>query len=114
MGDERLPEELEALAARLRASRAQADPLELDQIKRRVMARHSAGPPRLMRSKLATVATLLALVGGTGGVAAIASSGGGNGPNGGAASGQYRPGKGCGDRNHIHPADNGCPPQSHH
>jgi hypothetical protein len=42
---------------------------------------------------------------GTGGV--IAGGGNGNG-NGSASNSQYRPGKGCGDKNHIHARHNEC------
>lgn len=55
-----------------------------------------------MKSRIAAVATVLGLIGGTGGALAVANSGSHSGPNGGAASGQYRPGKGCGDKNHTH------------
>ncbi len=49
-----------------------------------------------MRSRLASLFTVVALVGGTGGAIAVASQGS-HAPNIGAASGQYKPGKGCGD-----------------
>lgn len=42
---------------------------------------------------------------GTGGV--IAGGGHGNG-NGSASNSQYRPGKGCGDKNHVHARHNEC------
>lgn len=83
------------VAARLRAERAQADPLQLDQIKQRVIARCSASARRstFMKSKLATIGTLLALLGGTGGAFALGSKGNGNGYVKGAATAQYVLGK---------------------
>lgn len=101
----RLPEELQRIAARLQAERVQADPLELDQIKRRVMARGSVprGPWTSVKSRFATIGTLVALVGGTGGAIAIGEAASHGGPQGGAASGQY-----CGHKK--------CPPppRCHH
>jgi hypothetical protein len=111
-------DDLDSIAARLRASRPEADPIELDQIKQRVLDRRSTTRPgrsTFMGSKIATVATLVALIAGTGGAVAVAGHGHSKGS---AASGEYRPGKGCGDRNHQH---SGCPPnpttsvaRSHH
>jgi hypothetical protein len=65
-----------------------------------------------VKSRLATIMTLVALVGGTGGALAVANSGSGNHGSGSAATGQYRPGHGCGDKNHQH--TKGCPPPHHH
>ncbi|HTX30143.1 MAG TPA: hypothetical protein VMD09_02095 [Solirubrobacteraceae bacterium] len=89
-------DELEGVVDRLRAERAQADPLQLDRIKRMVMARsprQRQGSLGFMKSRFATVFTLVALVGGTGGAIAIGASGSANGPQGGAASAQYCNGK---------------------
>ena len=114
---DRIPDDLEVVASRLRAGRAEADPVQLDQIKQRVIGRRSTTKPgrSSMRSRIATVATLLALVGGTGGALAVAHSDHDN-PYGGAGSGQYRPGKGCGDRHHHHHHHHHhwCPPPRHH
>jgi hypothetical protein len=55
-----------------------------------------------MKSRIATIATVLGLIAGTGGALAIANGGPHGGSNGGAASGEYKPGKGCGDKNHKH------------
>jgi hypothetical protein len=115
--EERLPEELEPVAERLRAERMEVDPLQLDRLKRRVLARHTSPRGRLsfMKTRIATALTIIGLAAGTGGALAIAAGGHGNG---GAANGQYRPGKGCGDRNHHHtgppgnPGNNHCPPTS--
>jgi hypothetical protein len=65
-----------------------------------------------MRSRIATVFTVLALLGGTGGAIALAGQGSSGGPAGGAASGQYKPGKGCGDKNHKHKKHEKC--KKHH
>ncbi|HLY49003.1 MAG TPA: hypothetical protein VKR21_07390 [Solirubrobacteraceae bacterium] len=110
-----LPQDLEAVAGRLRAQRIQPDPLQLDQVKQRVMARSAPDRGRLafMRSRIASLLTVAALLGGTGGAIAVANQGGT--PNHGAASGEYKPGKGCGDKNHEHqgppgnPGNNKCP-----
>ena len=59
-----------------------------------------------MRSRgIAAVLTIALMAAGTGGVLA----GGGNGhSDGSSAKTQYRPGKGCGDKNHIHARHNEC------
>jgi hypothetical protein len=107
---DQLPDDLEQIARHLRAGRAHADPLQLDRLKQRLMAQSESRPRRLtfMKSRIATVLTVLGLVGGTGGALALAGTGSSGGPHGGAASGQYRPGKGCGDKNHHH-SGSGCP-----
>jgi hypothetical protein len=76
-----------------------------------------------MRRRFATVLVSLGLVA-FGGAAAYAASGGvpGSSHDRSAAAKQYgeRPGKGCGDRNHVHtgppgnPSNTSCPPQSQH
>ncbi|MEA2211420.1 MAG: hypothetical protein QOF83_1368 [Solirubrobacteraceae bacterium] len=70
-----------------------------------------------MKSRLATVFTLLALVGGSGGALAVAGSSGHESSHG-AANSEYRPGKGCGDRNHEHTGSRGkdkqCPSHEGH
>jgi hypothetical protein len=114
---ERLPADLEPVAAKLRAHRVEADAFELDELKRRAMARSALrhGRQTLMKSRVATMLTIVGLAGGTGGALAVAAAGGHPGGNGGAASGQYKPGKGCGDKNHTHtgppgnPGNTSCP-----
>jgi hypothetical protein len=106
----------------LRAHRIEADPLQLDEVKRRAMAQSASkhGRPTFMKSRIATVLTIVGLAGGTGGALAVAAAGGHAGGNGGAADAQYKPGKGCGDQNHTHtgppgnPGNTSCPPQSGH
>jgi hypothetical protein len=106
--ERRFPEELEAIAARLHAEKPQADPLQLDDIKRRVIARCATTPRRstAMKSKIATVATLVTLLGGTGGAIALGSQGTGNGYGYGAAHSQYCKAKGkaygCRRKPHHH------------
>jgi hypothetical protein len=103
----RLPDELEGVAARLRADRAQADSLKFDDIKQRVIAR-CAGTPRrstFMKSRFATLGTVVALIAGTGGAIAVASGGSSGGPLGGAANAQYCHGK---------PGPCKPPPKKHH
>lgn len=112
-----LPDDLEPVVARLRANRAQAEPFELDQIKRTAMARSSSkarGTVSFMKSRFATAFTLFALLGGTGGAIAVGASGSSSSSQGGAASGQYKPGKGCGDKNHTHAKHNQCKASKKH
>lgn len=88
--DERLPGELEPIAARLRAERAHADAVRLDELKRRVITRCQSQPGRsILKSRIATILTILGIVGGTGGAIAIAHGTSSKGPLGGAANGQY-------------------------
>lgn len=65
-----------------------------------------------MRSRFATAFTLVALVGGTGGAIAVGAGGSHNSSQG-AATAQYKPGKGCGDKNHQHAKHNQCKPKKH-
>ena len=61
-----------------------------------------------MQSRIVTLLLTALLVGGST-AAGLANHGGGNGN---AAKSQYRPGKGCGDKNHIHARHNEC--KKHH
>ena len=108
--EDRLPDELQDVARRLREDHPQADALELDAIKTRAMARARARSyrPRGTTMKSRTLIALLTIglmAGGTGGVLA----GNGNGNGGSAASSQYKPGMGCGDKNHTHTGPPGNP-----
>src|SRR5437588_240807 len=87
-----LPDALEGIEARLREQRAEADPLQLDRIKQRVVARFSSrpNPGQATKSRIAAVFSVLALAGGTGGALAVASNPG-TGHGGGAESGEYCP-----------------------
>jgi hypothetical protein len=77
-----------------------------------------------MRPRIATFGVTISLLA-FGAAGAYAGSGGnvpGSGPDRSASSHQYGtvPGKGCGDRNHVHtgppgnPSNTACPPQSQH
>jgi hypothetical protein len=89
--------------------------MELDQLKLRAKAQaHPArGIKRRAPVRSRAISLLLAslLVGGTaaGGIAASQ-----NGNNGSAAQSQYRPGLGCGDKNHIHTGPPGNPDKTCH
>jgi len=112
--EDRLPDELHEVAERLREQRAEMTPLELDSMKQRVRANASKTAPSSwhprrgtpMKSRVATLALTALVIGGTtaGGIAAS----GGNG-NGSSADSQYRPGLGCGDKNHTHTGPPGNP-----
>jgi hypothetical protein len=99
-----LPDDLRRVEERLRQGRVGLSPLEYDGVKRRVRAESAARDrrPNLMRSRLAMAITTAVLLGGAGGAVAISSTDSHATVNGGAASGQYKPGKGCGDKNHTH------------
>lgn len=109
--NERFGEDLEPVASWLRAQRPDPDPLKLDQIKRRAMTRAShreRGIP-FVKSRIATIITIVGLAGGTGGALAVAAHNGSNSSKSSAASGQYKPGWGCGDKNHTHTGPPGNP-----
>jgi hypothetical protein len=108
---DRLPEHLLEVAEKLREGRVSATPLELDELKLRAKAQAARGRSyRLrgapLRSRVATLALTALIVGGTtaGGIAASGGSGGGS-----AAVQQYKPGMGCGDKNHTHTGPPGNP-----
>jgi hypothetical protein len=109
---EQLPDDLSEVDARLKAHRTEVTPLELDEIKLRTMGR--AFPARtsrygrqyLMRSKFVTLALVLGLVVSGGAAGVIATGGGGGGGN--ASQSEYKPGKGCGDKNHQHDREAEC------
>jgi hypothetical protein len=108
--EQQMPDELREVADRLRDERAQASPVELDEIKLRTMARAGSarrkGAP--LRSRLVVALLSLGLV--TAGTTGVVAAGGGNGNgNGNSSSSQYKPGLGCGDTNHIHTGPPGNP-----
>jgi hypothetical protein len=112
--EDQLPDELSDVAERLRRNRAEMNPLEDDSMKLRIKAQASRSAPSAwrprrgtpMKSRVVTLALTALVIGGTtaGGIAAS----GGNG-NGSSADSQYRPGLGCGDKNHIHTGPPGNP-----
>jgi hypothetical protein len=105
-----LPDELRDVADRLRREATRPTAMESDHLKLRAMrsarsqAQRGRGP--FMKSRLATLLTIVALTIGAGGTFAIA--GGGGGDHGSAAKSQYKPGKGCGDKNHEHERNDEC------
>ena len=111
--EDRLPEQLLEVADRLREERVSVSPLEFDQIKLRAKAQAARGRRSStlgrkglpLRSRVVTLALTALLIGGTtaGGIA-VAGGGGGN-----SASSQYKPGMGCGDKNHVHTGPPGNP-----
>jgi anti-sigma factor RsiW len=106
---DRLPEHLLEVAEKLREGRVSATPLELDELKLRAKAQAARGRSyRLrgapLRSRVVTLALSALIVGGTAAGGIAASSGGGN-----AAVQQYKPGMGCGDKNHTHTGPPGNP-----
>jgi hypothetical protein len=95
--DDKLSPELGPVVSRLRAERLESSPVELDELKRRVLDR-TTRQRRLtggsMKSRMATVLTLFALVGGSGGALAVAgNSGGAASKHANSAQSQYSPGK---------------------
>src|SRR3954469_11504648 len=110
--EDNLPDELQDVARRLREERREATPLELDGIKMTAMSRaraRSFAPRGGLRSRLVVALTTVALVGGaTGGVIAASTGGKTGGKDDNAAQKQYKPGKGCGDKNHDHAREDEC------
>jgi hypothetical protein len=106
-----LPDDLRAMAERLRRERPRATPLELDQLKLRAMNQASRGSiqPRgtFMRSRLATLLCVGLFSIGAGGTFAVANHDGG-GDQGSGGKTEYKPGKGCGDKNHEHAKSDEC------
>jgi hypothetical protein len=110
-----MSDDLLEVTDRLRRERAQATPLELDTIKMRTLAgaTTSRWKGRPMRSRLVTTGLTLALMAaGTGGVIANGGEGGGKGDD--ASDAQYKPGKGCGDKNHEHARHDECKNNNSH
>src|SRR5215210_4005688 len=114
-----LPEDLGRVAGYLEENAYEPTPLDLDQLKLRTMAHAQSSSRRKgfpMRSKLVPMLLVLGLTLG-GGAAGVIAGGGGHG-HGSAAKSEYRPGKGCGARNHTHtgppgnPSNNQCPPNA--
>ena len=112
--EDRLPEHLLEVADRLREERVSVSPLELDQIKLRARAQAAHGRRSStlgrkglpLRSRVVTLALTALLIGGTTAGGLAVAGGGGNGDS---ASSQYKPGMGCGDKNHTHTGPPGNP-----
>ena len=117
---EDLPEDLRQTAEWLRAQRPELTGHDLDRLRSRITARTGAASSGLgfaarSRRTLTTGLAALVLAGGLGGAFAIAGKGppsspGNSGSSHGnsAASSQYKPGKGCGDKNHVHEREDEC------
>jgi len=109
---DRLPDDLREIDARLQAQKPEVSALELDELKLRTAARAFKAPKSrygrqyLMRSKLVTMLLVLGLAVGGGTAGVIASHDNGNGKS--ADRSQYKPGKGCGDKNHQHERESEC------
>jgi hypothetical protein len=113
------PDDLEQVGDWLRAQRPEVSALELDRIKQRARAQAMRGERRRTgaarpRRALSTAITVVALTIGLGGAFAIAGKGPPSSPpqaassNSSAAKSQYKPGKGCGDKNHQHEREDEC------
>lgn len=100
----------------LRAQRPQASPHRLDEIKQRAISQAGRSRPALRHARrggLATAASAAVLVASLTAGFAIAGQGPPASPssaisNGSAASEVYKPGKGCGDKNHVHEREDEC------
>jgi hypothetical protein len=111
--DKHLPEDLEEVAGRLLGCRAEATPLELDELRQR--ARRQALAPRLKGNPLKNrfvvgLCSLGLLAGGTGGVLAAASQNGLENSNGKAAASYYCPpaSPAAGKQKNVPPNGNQC------
>lgn len=90
--EERIPADLQPVAARLTEQRADIDELQLDEMKQRVLARqHSGGLRRTwIGARLASILTVLALALGTGGALALSGSDSHSNTYGGASAAMYK------------------------
>ena len=121
--DDDLPEDLRATADWLRAQAPPPAGHDLDRLRSRVREQttdgvsgaSSAGVVARSRRALTTGVAIVAVAAGLGGAFAIAGKGppaspgksaSSNGKN--AAASQYKPGKGCGDKNHVHVREDEC------
>ncbi len=116
--DHDMPEEVEPMADWLRAQRPDVSAQDLDRLKMRARAQAESAQrarrsPMRPRRALATAFAALALTVGLGGAFALAGkgppfSGGSGSSHDSAAIIQYKPGKGCGDKNHQHEREDEC------
>jgi hypothetical protein len=110
---DRLPDDLREIDGRLQARKPEFSALELDELKLRTATRAFDTPKSrygrhyLMRSKIVTMMLVLGLAV-SGGAAGVIAGGGGNGKAKNADQSQYKPGKGCGDKNHVHEREDEC------
>ena len=83
--------DLSPIEDRLRQSRAEMTPIELDEVKRRALSRAATGGTRMkLKSRLATGLLVVGLVGSGGGAVIAASGGNGNGNGNGKGQGADR------------------------
>ena len=119
--EQQLPEDLEQAAEWLRAQRPEGSALDLDRIKQRARAQamrrgREETPVARPRRTLSTALATIALTVGLGGAVAVACIRGPLFPlpspssHHSAAHFQYKPGKGCGDKNHQHEREDECKP----
>ena len=107
-----LDHEFEEVLRRLREESPEPTAVELDQIKleARTRAMQEKGGLPLRRTRRTLVTALLALgIATSGGAVVYANHDKGQGKSrDNAAKGQYKPGKGCGDKNHVHLREGEC------
>lgn len=117
---EALPDDLRSTAEWLRAQKPEVTGHDLDWLRSRVNQQATSGAPApsvvgRSRRPISTAIAVVALAGGLGGAFAIAGkappappgkSASSSGKS--AANAQYKPGKGCGDKNHVHEREDEC------
>ena len=109
-----LPDDLHEVDARLQAHKTEFSALELDELKLRTATRafrprtSRYGRQHLMRSKFVTMMLVLGLAVSAGTAGVIAGGNGGKSKGKSADTSQYKPGKGCGDKNHVHVREDEC------
>jgi hypothetical protein len=109
--EDHLPDDVREVANWLREERPRASALDLDRMKleaRSRAARPPAGKARIMRAKLVTMMLVAGLMASGGTAAVIANHDNGNGKSNDAGLDQYKPGLGCGDKNHVHLREDEC------
>ena len=115
--EDHLPEDVREVAAWLRRERPRASALELDRMKLEARSRAARKPTgfglrrgkvRIMRAKVVTLMLVAGLMASGGTAAVIAGHDQGQGKSQDSGKSQYRPGKGCGDKNHVHERESEC------
>ena len=109
--DDLLPSDLAPTAERLYDQRAHATPVELDELKRGIRVRAATRRPRGSFTRVPRFALTSALVIGlavSGSGLVIAAKGGSPGKGNNPGDREYKPGKGCGDKNHEHEREDEC------
>ena len=115
--EDHLPEDVREVAEWLREERPRASALDLDRIKLEARSRASHGQTgrglgqgkvRIMRAKIVTMMLVAGLMVSGGTAAVIAGHDQGKGKRQDSGKSQYKPGKGCGDKNHVHEREGEC------